>query len=95
MMLLTNYNTKKAILVQSSSVDCFEPCEDSALIGSWVNFQSGRQVMVAETISEIAAKDLTNTVSPDTISNLKESEAIEQELKANKKSNLFKRLFKF
>lgn len=58
MIVCTNQEGKE-ILVQNTNIDTVEPVADENLKGCWINFQSGRQVMVQETVIEIAEKEKT------------------------------------
>ena len=56
-MIVCTNQFGEEILIQNSNIDTVEPFVDKDLKGCWINFQSGRQVMVQETVIEIAEKE--------------------------------------
>mgnify|MGYP003440194972 FL=1 len=56
MIVCTNEDGKE-ILVQNSNIDTVEQFADENIKGCWINFQSGRQTMVRESVTEIAEKE--------------------------------------
>ena len=56
-MIVCTNQFGEEILIQNSNIDTVEPFADKDLKGCWINFQSGRQVMVQENVIEIAKKE--------------------------------------
>lgn len=88
MIVCTNEDGKE-ILVQNSNIDTVEPFADENIKGCWINFQSGRQTMVRESVTEIAEKEKVYPVVA--AESLREYVKPSKEIKEKKK--WFKRLF--